>query len=129
VINPGTVASPLVAYATSRHVTRSASEPGRLFAEITARFRSMRLFGSAPLDFCYVVCGRFDCLVRVPAPFWDFYPGLFLVREAAGVVQMFPDSLPECHSLVIAASCQDVLETLQFVVNGVLAENYDVGRG
>jgi fructose-1,6-bisphosphatase/inositol monophosphatase family enzyme len=121
----GVMPPPLVAYATSRHSISQASElGGRLFAEITARFRSMRLFGSASLDFCDLASGRFDCLVKIlPAPPWDLSPGLLLVREADGVDQTIHGSSPQCDSLVVAASCVEVLKTLESAIKG-LGENH-----
>lgn len=47
---------------------------------------SLRDYGSACLDLCYVACGRFDGYFESGLKPWDKAAGVLIVREAKGIV-------------------------------------------
>ncbi len=54
---------------------------------------SVRQFGSAALDMCYVACGRADGFWERALHLWDFAAAALIVREAGGTVTDFHGSV------------------------------------
>jgi myo-inositol-1(or 4)-monophosphatase len=73
----------------------------RFFYEV----QSVRRFGSAALDLCYVASGRVDGYWELESHAWDIAAGTLMVQEAGGVVTDLDgnqDFLQEPYSLVTA---------------------------
>ena len=111
----------LIAYASSRHSETYMSRiGGRLFKEITASFRSIRLFGCASLDFCDLAAGRFDALVKQYGPPWDVLPGKLIVSEAGGIVKESKLLGNAIKAGVIAGASIDVTNQIEIIIKRIL---------
>ncbi len=67
--------------------------------------QSVRRFGSAALDLCYVAAGRTDGYWQIESHAWDIAAGALLVQEAGGLVTNLdggPDFLQEPYCVVAA---------------------------
>lgn len=49
-------------------------------------FRSMRNFGAATLDWCWLAAGRVDVMLYGAQKLWDFAAGALILQEAGGLV-------------------------------------------
>lgn len=56
------------------------------FLEVLHACHSMRRFGSAALNLCYLAAGRMDGYWSCSTKIWDVAAGILLVREAGGTV-------------------------------------------
>ncbi len=59
-------------------------------AQLVARVRDLRRFGSAALDLAWTAAGRADAYLETVANPWDWAAGVLLVREAGGQVSEVP---------------------------------------
>jgi myo-inositol-1(or 4)-monophosphatase len=59
------------------------------FKEFFFRGGSIRNFGSAALELCYVACGRLDGFWEIGLSPWDMAAGALIVKEAGGKVTDF----------------------------------------
>jgi myo-inositol-1(or 4)-monophosphatase len=57
------------------------------FAYEIARWKKVRMIGSAALSLAYVACGRFDAYREQAIMLWDVAAGWALVEAAGGVVR------------------------------------------
>jgi myo-inositol-1(or 4)-monophosphatase len=75
------------------------------FARFFYEAQSVRRFGSAALDLCYVAAGRVDGYWQIESHAWDIAAGALLVQEAGGLVTNLdgsPDFLQEPYCVVAA---------------------------
>lgn len=69
-------------------------ESGRGIPEIAGlikRARSVRINGSAALDFCYVACGRLDAYCDSGLSPWDISAARVIIAEAGGTFRLYGD--------------------------------------
>ncbi len=77
------------------------------FSRFFYQAQSVRRFGSAALDLCYVAAGRADGYWQIESHAWDIAAGALLVQEAGGVVTDLngsQDYLQEPYCVVAANS-------------------------
>ncbi len=70
-------------------------ESARGIPEIVRLFqhaRSVRINGSAALDFCYVACGRLDAYCDTGLSPWDISAARLILTEAGGMFQLYGDA-------------------------------------
>jgi myo-inositol-1(or 4)-monophosphatase len=75
------------------------------FSRFFYEAQSVRRFGSAALDLCYVAAGRADGYWQIESHAWDIAAGALIVQEAGGVVSNLdgsPDFLKEPYCVVTA---------------------------
>ncbi|MFA7160619.1 MAG: inositol monophosphatase family protein [Kiritimatiellia bacterium] len=77
-----------------------------------ARYRKIRMFGSAALSLAYVACGRIDVYAE-HVMLWDAAAGAALVTGAGGSVTVTPSSSMPHACQVMAAACPALLAPLQ----------------
>jgi len=79
--------------ATGFPVSRDFSEASlRDFTSRVARFKKIRMFGTAALSAAYVACGRVDAYFEEDILFWDIAAGAALVEAAGGFVDVAPSA-------------------------------------
>ena len=62
------------------------------FTNCLCTAQAVRRLGSAALDLCYVACGRFDGFWEQNLKPWDTAAGMFIAKEAGGVVTDFSNN-------------------------------------
>lgn len=62
------------------------------FTSRVARFKKIRMFGSAALSAAYVACGRVDAYFEEDIRFWDVAAGAALVVAAGGFADVAPSA-------------------------------------
>ncbi len=75
------------------------------FSRFFYEAQSVRRFGSAALDLCYVAAGRTDGYWQIESHAWDIAAGALLVQEAGGLVTNLdggPDFFQEPYCVVAA---------------------------
>jgi myo-inositol-1(or 4)-monophosphatase len=85
---------------------------GSLVEQLLTRFRGVRRFGAATLDFAWVAEGRLGGYVEIGLAPWDVAAGILLVREAGGLVVDERGDPAELGSRAFAAGPQAVVESL-----------------
>lgn len=60
-----------------------------LFKDLMKSSRGLRRLGSAAVDLAYVACGRYDAFYEYSLNSWDVAAGVFIVKQAGGVVTDF----------------------------------------
>ena len=70
-------------------VKRARNPNIHYYWDFTLRSHGVRRDGSAALDLASVACGRFDGFWEFGLHSWDTAAGVFLVREAGGMVTIF----------------------------------------
>jgi myo-inositol-1(or 4)-monophosphatase len=116
----------LVSYSTSCHDKPFLSLiGGELFKKMSSNFRSVRLFGCASLDFCDLACNKFDGLIKLPGCYWDFAPGIFLLKEAGGAITHYCHPESSEYKFIISGTSTEITETLVRTLKEIL-EYYPV---
>jgi myo-inositol-1(or 4)-monophosphatase len=82
------------------YLAERRSLQGEVAAELLARARDLRCFGSAALELCWVACARLDGYFQRDTEIWDRAAGALIAREAGARVEL---PCPENDDLVIAA--------------------------
>ena len=62
---------------------------GGILKNMLEQVRTFRHFGSAGLELAYTASGKIDIYINKGAHFYDYTPGVLIVREAGGVVTDF----------------------------------------
>lgn len=81
------------------------------FIEVLEVCRSIRRFGSAALNLCYVASGRLDAFWSTNIHSWDIAAGILLVREAGGVVQSLQGGVIDLDRPQFIAASSELLFT------------------
>ncbi|MBS2968814.1 inositol monophosphatase family protein [Metabacillus sp. KIGAM252] len=66
-------------------VTENRRIDPSVLAPLVRNARGTRSYGSAALEFAYVVSGRLDCYITMRLAPWDFAGGLVLLEEVGGI--------------------------------------------
>ncbi|WP_338781727.1 inositol monophosphatase family protein [Metabacillus sp. FJAT-52054] len=83
-------------------VTENKRIDPSVLAPLVRNARGTRSYGSAALEFAYVVSGRLDCYITMRLAPWDFAGGLVLLHEVGGIattVSGEPISILERNSI------------------------------
>ncbi|AZB42782.1 inositol monophosphatase family protein [Bacillus sp. FJAT-42376] len=86
-------------------VTENRRIDPSVLAPLVRNARGTRSYGSAALEFAYVVSGRLDCYITMRLAPWDFAAGLVLLEEVGGkatTVEGEPISMIEQNSILAA---------------------------
>jgi len=89
-----------------------AGRYGTLVTELLGRFRGVRRFGAATLDFAWVAEGRLGGYVEMGLAPWDVAAGILLVREAGALVVDEHGEPAELDSRAFAAGPRAVVGQL-----------------
>ncbi|CAJ1412619.1 unnamed protein product [Effrenium voratum] len=65
---------------------RSSAACFRAMAHLAPKTRTVRILGSAAINFAWLACGRLDGWFEVDLNCWDTAAGVLLVQEAGGIV-------------------------------------------
>lgn len=118
----------LVAYATSHHPGETeARRGGQLFSEVITRFRSLRLTGSASLDFCQFAEGRFAGLIKLPGEAWDVVPGVLIASEANGLIERVTLPGSGDRRCVVCGCDANMVTALKDMINNHVGEVQSTG--
>lgn len=102
----------MIAASFPPHVQRDSLEIKR-FVEVLVRSRSIRRFGSAALNLCYVATGRLDAYWATSVKVWDIAAGMLILQEASGIITSLEGGqLQLAKPELIAASSPELLQTL-----------------
>lgn len=93
---------------------------GDLVGGLLGRFRGVRRFGAAALDFAWVAEGRLGGYGEVGLAPWDVAAGILLVREAGGVVLDESGRDATLSSRAFAAGNEPVAGALARVLSAVV---------
>ena len=85
-------------------------------AHLTRRVRTVRINGSAALDFAYVACGRLDAYWDSGLYAWDVAAGRLLVEEAGGVFTLHGGNPSVVESQVVIASNRHLHSQIKNIV-------------
>ncbi len=97
-----------------------AGRYGRLVAGLLTRFRGVRRFGAATLDFAWVAEGRLGGYVEIGLAPWDVAAGILLVREAGGLVVDGRGDPADLSSEAFLSGPPDVVTALHAALEGSL---------
>ncbi len=75
----------IIAASFPPHVQRDSPEITR-FIEVLLRSQSVRRYGSAALNLCYVAMGRLDGYWATSVKMWDIAAGYIILQEAGGLM-------------------------------------------
>ena len=101
----------LVATGFSYHAHERALQ-GDVAAQIVARARDLRCFGSTALELCWVACSRLDAYFQRGTALWDLAAGALIAAEAGARIEL---PCPENEDLVLAAT-PEVFDQLRAAV-------------
>ncbi len=78
----------------------------RLFAQLSAQVRKVRILGSAALTICYIAAGRFDLYMEQLIHIWDFAAAQVILEEAGGCLCYTPSASSPHAGAVIASNAR-----------------------
>ena len=82
-----------------------------LMRELMSQVYKLRLHSTACIDLLFLASGKTDVHVMSANHPWDFLPGLLLVREAGGIVDMdLLNHLGDKRTLMVVASTQELYD-------------------
>ena len=109
----------VIAASLPTDIPRGSTEVGR-FVEVMHQAQSIRRFGSAALNLCYLAMGRLDAYWATCVKVWDVAAGQLIVTEAGGTVTHLDGSAFSLDRPQFAAAAtpelhRELLELLQQV--------------
>ncbi len=84
--------------------------------ELMQNTRGLRRFGSAAADLAYVACGRFNGFFEHALHAWDVAAGVFIVKQAGGMVSDFNGGENWLYGGEIVIASKAVFDSLQKIV-------------
>lgn len=97
-----TLEDALVAFSLARPTYKGSFDFYTLLPTVQKPVASVRCFGAAALDLCYVAAGRFDAYWALELQPWDMAAGALIVKEAGGFITDLkgaPDFMTTRHIL------------------------------
>lgn len=71
-------------FAGTCYASKNIDEALSLISKFSKKYGSMKKYGSAELELCYVAAGFIDAFMGIDQKLWDFKAGVVIVREAGG---------------------------------------------
>jgi myo-inositol-1(or 4)-monophosphatase len=87
--------------------------------------RGVRRLGSAAVDLCYVACGRFDAFWEYGLHPWDMAAGVFIIRQAGGIVSDFDGTNQFMESGNIVACNANYYKNFHEIVSKYFVEAHE----
>ncbi|MEM4366695.1 MAG: inositol monophosphatase family protein [Candidatus Anstonellales archaeon] len=74
-------------FAGTCYTSKNIDEAAKLISKFSKKYGSMKKYGSAELELCYVAAGFLDAFMGIDLKLWDFKAGVVVVREAGGIAE------------------------------------------